>query len=95
MLLLIPSCLAYPFFVLIGLLLGFLYRQTESRQFRRDVAAMSAGAVGGLLWAVGAASSCWCFWHHVCMGGHMQHPPYPAWHYVIDAGWVVSIDDLV
>ena len=26
---------------------------------------------------------------HICMAGHMQHPPYALWHYVVDAVWVV------
>jgi len=25
------------------------------------------------------------------MGGHMAHPPYPAWQYAADAGWAVCL----
>jgi hypothetical protein len=28
-----------------------------------------------------------CGLAHICMGGHMAHPPYAAWHYAIDALW--------
>ncbi|MGI6495723.1 MAG: hypothetical protein ACOX5G_06500 [Kiritimatiellia bacterium] len=27
---------------------------------------------------------------HVCMGGHMQHPPYALWHYLADGTWVLG-----
>jgi hypothetical protein len=27
---------------------------------------------------------------HVCYCGHWQHPPYPIWHWLIDASWVSS-----
>ena len=29
-----------------------------------------------------------CFPLHVCMAGHMQHPPYAWWHFALDALWV-------
>jgi hypothetical protein len=28
---------------------------------------------------------------HICMAGHMQHPPYPAWQYATDGVWVVGL----
>jgi hypothetical protein len=40
--------------------------------------------------ALGLAGFLWCAFEHVCMCGHMQHPPYPAHHYAIDASWVAS-----
>jgi len=30
-----------------------------------------------------------CGLTHVCMGGHMEHPPYPVLDYAIDASWVL------
>ena len=29
-----------------------------------------------------------CGLQHICMAGHMQHQPYPIWHYVLDSIWV-------
>jgi hypothetical protein len=29
-----------------------------------------------------------CGLAHICMDGHMAHPPYAAWHYAIDVLWV-------
>jgi hypothetical protein len=26
---------------------------------------------------------------HLCVGGHMEHPPYPAIHWLLDASWVL------
>lgn len=34
----------------------------------------------------------WCWRHHVCMAGHMEHPPYPLWHYLADTGWALAWD---
>jgi hypothetical protein len=31
-----------------------------------------------------------CLSSHVCMGGHMAHPPYPFWHYIIDFYWTLA-----
>jgi len=30
-----------------------------------------------------------CFPLHICMFGHMKHPPYAWWQFVLDALWVV------
>lgn len=37
--------------------------------------------------STGAVGFVWCFYAHICMEGHMQHPPYPGWHYVLDGAW--------
>ena len=39
---------------------------------------------------LGVAGFLWCAFHHVCCGGHMAHPPYPASHYLFDFLWVLS-----
>ena len=44
-----------------------------------------------LFLAVGGFGSVWCFNKHVCMGGHMQHPPYPASDYIIDVLWTLVL----
>lgn len=31
-----------------------------------------------------------CGTMHICMAGHMQHPPYPFWHYLIDGTWILG-----
>jgi hypothetical protein len=40
---------------------------------------------------LGLAGSAWCGTSHICMAGHMAHPPYPAWHFVVDASWTLSL----
>jgi hypothetical protein len=43
------------------------------------------------LFLVGSAGSVWCFFNHMCIGGHMKHPPYPAVHYAADFGWALAL----
>ena len=33
----------------------------------------------------------WCASAHICMAGHLQHPPYPAIQWVSDALWAVCM----
>jgi hypothetical protein len=30
-----------------------------------------------------------CFFQHICMAGHMHHPPYPWWDYMNDLFWII------
>src|SRR5688572_27802481 len=46
-----------------------------------------AGLTGGLLLAIGAAGSVACFYAHICMVGHMHHPPYPPGTLALDTAW--------
>ncbi len=32
----------------------------------------------------------WCAARHICMDGHMAHPPYPWWHCLIDGTWALG-----
>ncbi len=32
-----------------------------------------------------------CAFAHICMAGHMQHGPYPAWHYAADLWWLATM----
>ena len=36
---------------------------------------------------VGLPGFVFCGLMHICMDGHMEHPPYAAWHYMVDALW--------
>ncbi len=36
---------------------------------------------------LGWAGSAWCYGTHICMAGHLQHPPYPGWHAWVDLTW--------
>lgn len=40
---------------------------------------------------LGMASYLLCYHLHVCMGGHMRHPPYPLADYLLDLSWVALI----
>jgi hypothetical protein len=84
--------IAHFIFPIIGLvLLGLVYWRTERSQFRGDRRAMTGTIGASLIWVLGVVGSGWCCTRHICMGGHMEHPPYPAWHYAIDVGWVLSL----
>jgi hypothetical protein len=81
----------FVFFPFVGILVAQAYRRVERGHFRTDWQAMLAASGAGLLWAAGAVGSGWCFHHHICMGGHMAHPPYPSWHYAFDGGWALAV----
>lgn len=36
---------------------------------------------------VGLPGFIFCGLTHICMDGHMAHPPYATWHYLVDALW--------
>jgi len=78
-------------FSVLAILIGLLYWQVERGQFRTDRRAMPATIVAGLLWASGAVGSGWCCLAHVCMAGHMEHPPYALSQYATDLGWALSV----
>jgi hypothetical protein len=73
------------------LFLFAVYSCTDWQEFRTDLTSTLLGIAPLTLFALGLAGSAWCFRHHVCMGGHMAHPPYPAWHYFTDAGWSLCL----
>lgn len=54
----------------------------EPRSLRRRIAAATA--------IVAAPLYVMCGFTHVCMAGHMHHPPYPSWQYAADATWLVG-----
>jgi len=81
----------FVFFPFLGVLVLLVYWRVEPGHFRTDWRAMLGTSCAGLLWAAGVIGSGWCFQHHVCMAGHMQHPPYPSWHYALDVGWVLAV----
>ncbi len=44
--------------------------------------------VAAVLYLVGSVFYVVCGFTHMCMGGHMQHPPYPPSDYFTDGAWV-------
>lgn len=40
---------------------------------------------------VGVVAYLFCAGRHICMAGHMDHPPYPLWHYANDAFWTACL----
>jgi hypothetical protein len=75
----------------LAVLVCVVYWRIARGQFRTDRRAMLGVVGAGLLWVAGAFGFEWCGQHHVCMGGHMAHPPYPFWNYALDAGWALGI----
>jgi hypothetical protein len=81
----------YVFPAVAVVVLGFSCWRVESGQFRRDRAA-KVGAMGAaVFWVLGVLGSGWCFSRHVCIDGHLAHPPYPGWHQCVDVGWVLGL----
>lgn len=81
----------FVFFPFLAGMVSLLYWKVARRLFRVDKAAMLGTLAAGFLWVAGAIGSGWCFYHHVCMCGHMEHSPYPAWHYAVDIGWALAV----
>lgn len=54
-------------------------------EIKINEAVLAAGFFG-----IGVLGNFWCWRHHVCMAGHMEHPPYAFWHYLVDGGWAFS-----
>lgn len=79
------------FFSVVAIVVGQLYWQVDRTQFRTGLKALLAAALAAPVFVLGVVGSAWCFSHHVCMAGHMHHPPYPPWHYGLDAGWVLCL----
>lgn len=47
--------------------------------------------IGAIItFVLGAVGFAFCSAHHICMGGHMQHGPYPWWHYAVDVAWITT-----
>lgn len=44
-----------------------------------------------VLLIVGGAGSVWCFFQHICVGGHMLHPPYSTGEYIADVAWTLAL----
>ena len=81
----------YAFFPSLALLIGSLYWLVDRSQFRRDWKAMVVTFAAGLVWTCGIVASAWCLSAHVCIAGHLDHPPYPMWHYAADVGWALAL----
>jgi hypothetical protein len=81
----------FVFFPLLAVFVALLYWRVERGHFRTDWRAMLETSGAGLLWAAGAIGSGWCYNNHVCIDGHMAHPPYPFWHYTLDVGWALAV----
>jgi hypothetical protein len=77
--------------LLAGLMHGFVARRTRSRLFSRAWRLGGLGLVALLPAAAGLWGATWCRNHHVCMGGHMDHPPYDAFHFQWDAAWLLCL----
>ena len=42
-----------------------------------------------ILSLLGTPSYILCYFWHICMAGHMQHPPYSLYHWINDCWWAV------
>jgi hypothetical protein len=81
----------FAFASLMAFWLVLLYWKTDRTKFRTDLRARIATFLSGLAWILGIVGLAWCYSHHICMAGHMDHPPYPVWHYVADLGWILCL----
>jgi len=78
---------AFATFLVLSLVL--IYWKTDRAKFRTDLRARIATLLSGIAWIAGVVGLVWCYSQHICMAGHMDHPPYPSWHYGADAGWIL------
>lgn len=46
--------------------------------------------LSAVLVLIGSPGFVFCFMAHICMAGHMHHPPYPPWHFYSDYIWQIS-----
>jgi len=51
-----------------------LVRKTHADSFRADRVSLIILLLGLIAFSAGYAGSVWCFYHHLCMDGHMAHP---------------------
>ena len=79
------------FFSLMAVVLVLLYWRTDRTRFLTNSRARLATLLSGVAWIFGVIGLAWCYSHHICMEGHMDHPPYPLWHYGIDAGCILCL----
>jgi len=40
------------------------------------------------IFLIGVPLFLFCTLTHLCMRGHMAHPPYPTWHFINDWAWI-------
>lgn len=78
-----------PFVFFPGLIAVFavLWWQVKGQSFRQDSKAMWFTVLATGLVLPSLVGSGWCYSHHICMDGHMAHPPYSLLHYCFDAAW--------
>jgi len=91
---LFPSELAYVVYVVPSVfwtcatvVVGILYWAAGRMQFRSNPRSLLSSLIALTLFVIGVYGSVWCYWHHICMDGHLGHPPYAAWHYGFDGAW--------
>ncbi|MFH1738133.1 MAG: hypothetical protein ABIH23_03935, partial [bacterium] len=72
-------------------LLGFLYWGVRKEDLCKRQFCTLHIIFPLLPFSLGIAGSIWCYDNHICMCGHMAHPPYPNWHYILDTSWALSL----
>jgi len=71
-------------------ILAVIYATTDRGLFGKGSKCFLHSLGATFLIAVAAAASVWCYLNHVCMAGHMKHPPYPVWHGLCDMAWTTT-----
>jgi len=46
--------------------------------------------ISALCFLIGTPFFIFCYNEHICMAGHMHHPPYPKWHLASEFAWIAS-----
>jgi hypothetical protein len=64
-----------------------VYWRTAPGQYRWSLTVARQSFLVTVLFALTVACSTFCFADHVCMAGHMKHPPYATGEYLGDALW--------
>ena len=71
-------------------IVALLYVKLKADELRWNINVIVQSNIAMLPLLAGYEGYRWCFVFHICMGGHMQHPPYPHLHYLVDFGWVLA-----
>jgi len=80
----------WPYF-LMGIVIAVLYKYADKAEFRISTLSILGGIIFLFIAIFCVYISIWCYKEHICMAGHMKHPPYLSQHYLIDAGWALSL----
>ena len=89
-----PSVPETPWKFLLAVMIpvALIHWWSATARFQWSRLVLVGNVLATFLFCLSAAISYYgCYRDHVCMGGHLEHPPYPAITYFSDAGWAIGL----